>query len=755
MPKNNTFFLFFILMLLAGINSANAQNKSFTIKGEVLDFDTKKPIPFAYLHLEELNRTSTSSSNGVFELKNIPQGHFTLTIHRIGYKTQSQNIFIDADSLQLNIFLKESILSSDIVEVVSKAETSGSNLEHASKKVFGSELRRNLGSTLSASLSSLAGFDQRTDGSAPARPVIRGLGDERVIILQDGVSTGDVSSQSGDHAVSLDPINSSEIEIARGPAALAYGSNAVGGVINVVKNQIPSSLPSNLTGSLALNGQSVNTAGSAGFTLTAPVSNFAVQLDLSAQTALNTQTPAGEIQNTFYNNTSDGVGLSYIQPWGYVGTSFSFYGNNYGIPPNPNGHQNGVDVEMTKFQYDAKTEIILSNSAFKVVEIDASFKDYNHKELEKNSAQRVIGTEFDLLTTNFDMRARHSSVGFLGEGSVGLTTQYQDYIVRGGGARPSTSFEAGLYLIEEADFSNLHLEAGLRADFVRKMTSQDGIFYVRGARIGNIDSTEYKDRNFAELSGSFSAIYNLENGFALGTTIFRSFRAPSLEELYSEGPHLASFAFEIGNPDLKPEKAWAKEFFIRFQNNRVNLEGAVFHNSFDNYLYSENTGRQSITNPFLNDYQFVGNEALLYGAEFSMETQILNRFSLNGNVSYTIGEQTVKDEFGNQSTRPLPQIPPFKGNVSAKYSKSRFELGSRLRFASNQDRIGEFETQTEGYSLVDIFSQYRISSGNYLHTFALNVNNVLDTEYYNHLSRIKDLRPESGRNISLLYKLYF
>lgn len=735
------------------------QSSSFSVSGTLYDDETSETIPFAYIHIEELNRTSVSTINGDFEIKNIPKGTYTLTAHRIGYRTQSQKISLESEDLTLNLRLKVSVLSSEAIEVIGKSEElTGSGLEHASKKIFGSDLRRNLGTTLSSTLSNLPGFDERSNGAAPSRPVIRGLGDERVMILQDGMNTGDISAQSSDHSVTIDPSSATEIEIARGPAALAYGANAIGGVINVVKNQVQATLPSQLTGSFSLNGQSVNTSTSSAFSISAPVGSFAVQGDLSGRYGLNTQTPLGEVGNTYYETTNDALGISWIRPWGYTGASSSIYFSNYGIPPDPNGHPNGVDIEMRKYQYDFRSEIIRTGKFLKVIEFDASYKDYNHKEIEgeNTQGQPVIGTEFDLLTSNFNLRAKHNDHSIFNSGSFGISGEFEDYLVDGANTPPSNLLSVGAYIIEETDFGPLHLEGGLRIDFIESSTNERGLFYRIGAINGSIDSTYYKNRSFSALSGSMSAIYNLGKGYSIGTTVLRSFRAPSLEELYSEGPHLASYSYEIGNPDLDPERAWAKEIFVGYQSNRFNTSAAIFHNGFDNYIYSQNTGSQNIQRPELQNYQFVGTEAELYGFEVSIEAQLTKVIVVDFSTSYTIGRQdTTSSNETDKGTRPLPQIPPFKGKTSVKYIKDGLEIGSRFQYAAEQNRTGEFETSTDSYFLTDLFAQYRFNTNNLLHTVSLNINNLLDKEYYNHLSRIKDLRPEPGRNITLLYKLFF
>lgn len=737
----------YMMLLFPTLLSAGESN---SIIGTITDSETGEGIGFAYIHLEEIHRTSVADIDGKFEISNIPNGVYNLTVHRLGYKTKSIEVNVglnDSEELELNIELTPSLLSSQAIEVTGDREnTSGSNLEHASRKVLGSDLRRDLGSTLSQTLSNLPGFDQRTNGSAPGRPVIRGLGDERVVILQDGITSGDVSAQSSDHAVTIDPVSAQEIEIARGPAALAYGANAIGGVINVVRNQVATSLPSKLNGSLTLSGETVNTGASGALTATFPVKDLAITFDLNGRLAGDTETPPGTLDNSSFKTTNDAIGVSWIKDWGYIGGSFGTYLSEYGIPPDPNGHDQGVDIEVRKFQYVLKSEIILNQSLFKTIETDFSVKNYNHKEFE---SANVVGTEFGLVTTNLDINSRYGKLGFLEKGNIGFSAEMEDYAVSGAGTPPSNSYKVGAFVIEESDFNKLHLEAGLRFDLVTNKPKEED----PNSTIGNI-----RTRSFPALSGSVSAIYGIGKGFSVGATALYSFRAPSLEELYSEGPHLASYSYEIGNPELDPERGLAKELFIRYKGAKSLFEITGYHNGFSNYLYAQNTGQANSRFPDLNNYQFVGTTADLYGFEIYGETQFMGHFVLDGSLTYTIGERDSSyTQNGSEVTvtRPLPQIPPLKFKTGLKYVNDGFEVGTKIRIAAEQDRLGEFETSTDGYVLVDAFAQYRISKGKLLHTFSLNVNNMLNETWYNHLSRIKDIRPEPARNISLLYRVFF
>ncbi|GAB5408633.1 MAG: TonB-dependent receptor [Balneolaceae bacterium] len=739
----NFVFLFsFLLGSFLGTPSDSLE-ESFIISGFISEKDNNEPIPFAYVHLEELNRTTTSNIDGLFELNNIPAGKYTVSIHRIGFKTQKRKVDL-AENIYVSIKLTPSILTSETIEIVGFDNIlTGSNIAHTSESISGSTLRRDLGSTLANTLVNLPGFDQRSLGNTTSRPVIRGLGDERVIILQDGLSTGDVSDQSADHAVSVDPIVSSEIQIAKGAAALEFGANAVGGIINVVNNLISSSQPNSMNGSATFGANSVNRSASSAVNLSLPFKNLVFNSNLNGKIGDDTNTPNGKIENTQFKTTNSALGISYIRNWGYIGGSFGTYLSNYGIPPDPNGHPNGVDIEMKKFNYVLKGEYLLSNSLFKTIESDFSINNYNHKEFETTSS---IGTEFGLVTSTAQISSNHGSIGFFDTGKIGIWGEIEDYAVRGASTPDANSYKFGTFLIEEIDFETFRLEAGIRYDYVLNKPKEDN----PTSAIGNI-----RARDFHALSSSLNVLYDLGEGFSLGTVLLHSFRAPSLEELYSEGPHLASFSFEIGNPELKPERSLAKEIFIKWQGKVSAARFALYHNDFSNFNYAKNTGEKNNRFPTLENFQFVGTEAQLYGFEIAGETQISKRFVVDASASLTIGKQDTTSQSGISGTQPLPQIPPFKLNTAIKYVNKGFETGVRLTYAASQTRLGEFETVTDSYSLLNTFLQYRFDTKKLLHTFSLNVNNLLDEEYQNHLSRIKDLRPEPGRNISLLYRVYF
>ncbi len=744
--------LIIILLLLLSPLCVVGYDISGSVSGLITDGETGDPVPFAYVHLEEINRFSNTDRDGYFRIQNVPAGTYSLVIHRIGYAGKSVTFTVtDNTDSEIEIQLRPTMLTGQSIEVVANAENPrGANLEHASIKLTGSSLRRNLGSTLSETLSSQPGFDQRTMGAAPARPVIRGLGDERVLILQDGERTGDFSASSADHAVSVDPISANEIEIARGPAALAYGSNAIGGVINVVRNQIATTVPSEFNGTVTSQLASVNNGASLAGTLSIPMDDKVLNIDINGRYGDDFRAPSEKISNSNYLSSNSSAGLSFIRPWGYSGLAVSSYLSNYGIPPDPiGGHPNGVNIEMRKFQVENKSEILFEDHFLKYLEAQLSYRYYNHKELETSN---IIGTEYTKNSANITLKGRHRGMGGFDDGIIGVWGEFHDTFVFDRFNIESNGVSLSTFTIQETDIGPLHVELGARLDYHAEIPKED----QPNSRIGDI-----RQRTYLGLATSGSLIYNFGQGFYAGTTFMHSFRPPTTDELYSQGPHVAAYSFEIGNPDLEAERGIGKELFLRYRSSDATIELSGYHNDFTNFIFPRDTGRDNIFFPSLNDYQFEGVQAVIYGFEAQSEFKVLSRFVANTSFSYTIGKRDLTNEEmtleGSDSDRGyLPMIPPFQATLGLNYVHRSFSLGGHIRFASEQDQVSQFEEPTDAYTLIGLRSEYRFSTtGNRIHTISININNLTNIEYRNHLSRLKEVFPEPGRNISLLYRLYF
>lgn len=747
-----TGFLCLILSLIHLGYTAGASEVQSTLHGTITDAVDGEPIAHAYIHIEELNRHTYSDRFGKFTLRNLPRGRYNLIIHRLGYAGQSVSITVDEEpDLEIEIRLRPTPLTGGTLEVVAtQDELRGANLEHASLKLSGSALRKYLGATLSETLSTQPGFEQRTMGLAPARPVIRGLGDERVLILQDGERTGDFSASSADHAVSVDPINADEIEIARGPAALVYGSNAIGGVINVVRNQIPTSVPSSTNGSATLQSSTVNNGVSLSGDLSVPMNNTVLNVELSGRYGDDYRSAIGKVDNSGYLTTNNVIGISSIRSWGYSGLSVSNFSSHYGIPPDPiGGHPNGVDIKLNRYQIENRTELLLNRSFLKVLETQLSYRYYNHKEFETSE---IIGTEFTRNSVNLNAKISHGEVGLISSGVFGIWGEFDDTFIFDRFNIATTGYSASFYSVQEYDVDRLHFETGIRFDLNTITPSRER----PDSRIGHI-----RQRTFLGVATSASAIYNIMDKVFIGSTFIHSFRPPSSNELYSEGPHIAAYSFEIGNPDLKPERGFGKELFLRVKDAKYSVELTGYRNQFSNYLYPRDTGRENIFFPSLNDFQFSGVEALIYGFEVKSEAQLTSRFVLQSSISYTRGKREfTEDELIELNSEDqyshLPMIPPIRFNAGFNYTLGKFQFGGDVQVVGSQNKTDQFEEPTDGFKVLNVRAEYRTTTNrNLLHTLSLRGNNLFNERYFNHLSRVKEIFPEPGRNFQLLYRIYF
>ncbi|MEX0779879.1 MAG: TonB-dependent receptor [Balneolales bacterium] len=741
-----TLLLFCILTYV----NANAESSNVgMIQGKVIDSETGEPVGWASILIEDLHRSVTAHEDGGFTLRNIPAGEHVVKTSRLGYESTEKTIqVIPGDTTGVILEIKETIFRSSGIEVIGQQFTNGDPTTQTERVVSGRKLRQQLGRTIAETLNDEPGLSQQSMGPAPSRPVLRGLGGERLLILEDGGRTGDLSATSADHALAIEPMTAEQIELIRGPSALMYGSNTIGGVINVVRGQVPVNMPDHVHGSGSFQGESVNRGVSAGATAFGPAGNLAYRLDGSARNAYDITTPSGTLDNSDITTYNGSAGLSYIRSKGMIGASANFLNTGYGIPGGFVGaHPNGVNIEMNRRNFQVKSEYHLNNNWLRRLEVDGSYAYYHHRELEFGGN---VGSEFGVLTTNLNAHAHHEGILF-SKGMIGLRAENRNYASGGATSTPTTNEQAlAGYFYEEAKFDKLNLQAALRYDF-RKVAPEEDII---SKTIGEI-----RERSFHNYSASLMATYNLSSAFQMGSILMRTFRAPGVEELFSEGPHLAAYSFEVGNPDLNEERGVGIDLFTRYGGERAQVQLTVFRNQFQDYIYPVNTGEISLSK-LLPIYQYVGEDVLMSGAEAGGEIKLLNNLSTSAQISYVRGDiinQGANMPLVTLSDRhePLSMIPPLTGKIDVEYRNNDLTLGASMRAASSQQRTGEFEQPTDGYGVFDLYAQYMFNSGNMLHTVSLNFDNITNEEYRMHLSRVREIMPEPGRNVKLLYRMYF
>ena len=719
-------------------DTSNAQSDSVTtrsLRGEVIDKRSRSRLARVSVHIIELEKNTRTDANGQFQFEAVPEGQYTLQFMKTDYQQLEQVVDVTTSTPYIQIELKTLTVQLDTIKVSDATGNLAKFEKTTDVALKNAELQKQLGMTVADTLSDETGVSQRMMGRATARPIIRGLGGDRLLILENGERTGDKSASSADHAVALDPTTAEGIEITRGPTAFIYGSSVLGGVVNVKRNTIPQVLPKRPDMHLTFQSESVNSGWTATTGFVAPLGPFAGRFEWNRRLASDTQTPLGTLENTSLSNVNFSTGTSLIRNWGYIGVSGGSYRSDYGIPGSPEGHISGVNIALDRQRYEGQLEYRFNRPWLDKVKLQTAYTRYQHQELESNGK---LGVEFGVLTYNFSTMAH-----VLDNAIVGLWGEYRDHATGGFYWTPHIrEFALAGFYLNQRDFNRLTLQGAIRYDMRRAEPFQPGTVI----RAGTVQR-----RDFNGVSGATSGIYRWNERLSIGTTLMKTFRAPGIEELFSDGPHLAVYSYEIGNAELEAEHGYGMEVFGRYARDRFNVNLVFFRNRISDYLTLTNTGQKewgSGAAGWLWIYQYLGHDVVMDGAEIRIKGEVLPPLHLQLNMSYVNG--TVE-----ASGKPLESIPPLNGKVAFNYTLSPFHFHVTSRFSANQTRLGEFEEPTDGYIVHDVGGYLHFSWRQLENMVIFEVENLFDTAYREHLSRIKSVMPEPGRNVKFLYKLNF
>ena len=734
-------FLSLFLVSLAVGPASGSDNQTGSLAGHVVDAESGQPVGWTTVVIEELERARVSDAGGYFFFANVPPGAYVLQSLHVGYHEARFEVEVVAgDTTHVDLVIGHESLHVEGILVEGERTSPVSPLQTPEVVFSGSKLRQNLSRTIAETIDYEPGIAQRSMGPAPARPVLRGLGGDRLLMVEDGERTGDLSGSSSDHAVAIEPMTTERIEVVRGPRTLLYGSNALAGVVNVVRGYVPSERPDGFGGSVIYQGESVNRGLSGGLTLEQGLGPLALRFDSSLRNADDIATPHGKLANTDIRTGNASVGLSLVRPWGHVGASGSLYDSDYGIPPDPEGgHPDGVSIDLQRQHLEGRGEILTGPDWLQRLELHHSFSRYQHGEFE---ASGDLGMEFGVLTHNSGALAHLDRMGPFANGAIGLWYEYRNYAAAGLNFTPPAEEYAGaLFTYQEWEKDPWAVNAALRVDARRIEPHEER----DSRRVGRIQT-----RDFAGMSAGLSNHYRASSGLTLGTTLMRTFRPPGLEELFSEGPHLAAYSYEVGNGALDSERGLGLEMFVDYHHEEGHLHLAFFRNAIDGYIFPKNSGEPSLRRADLFLYQTVGERVLMHGAEVTFDWHVADYWKAAGTLSY------VRGHLIDLNDEPLPRLPPLQGHLGLTCEPTEaLSATIALRLATEQNRIGEFEKPTEGYAVLDFSGQYYAEWGGRLHTFALTLENATDAVYRNHLNRVKEILPEPGRNLRLLHKIFF
>ena len=732
-------FLFLLLLVIVPLNAA-AQH---TVEGTVTDEETGSPLVSATVQIVELNRAAVTNRSGRFQFNNIAQGSYTLRITFVGHKTINTTIRVPLDDDILEFRMEEQVFTSD--EVFVTASPIGSTVKYQPAQSLNiEEIQRKNASSIGEILNSEPGVSMRWLGPATSRPVIRGFDGERILILQNGERMGDLSGTSADHGISIEPLSSEKIEIVRGPASLLYGTNALGGVVNILTDEIPQHWSEGVSGNLTLQGLSMNASGAGLADITYGLGDWAFTGNFSYRDGGSVRTPIQRIPGTFNENLTAAFGTGFRKENLKGGASFNFQDQNFGIPEELDNPNEQIEVEVDKKNIQTHLEWFpggfidnlewrFSGTRFSQQELEFEFGNGNLEEME-------IGLDFLQYTVSSTITLNHKSFGIFNKGAFGVNTNLRFLDVGGEEAftPDGNSQFAALFLFEEVPFTEtFKLQAGSRLEYQNITEKPNSLF-------PNADNS----RDNVIFSGSFGINYRPVSILEFGAQFARNQRLPSFEELFANGPHVALGTFDIGNPNLDNEKSNGVDAFARIQTGKIQFEVSGFYNKINNFIFRRLTGEVDQESGF-PVVEISAGDAEHYGGEAFARFAVTNRLSFNGSVDFVRASRT-----GNVS-EPLPFIPPASGKLGARYNTHNWWAGAEIKLVDSQNRVAANEETTDGYELVGLEAGYRFDFFG-KHTFSIKVDNLFNVTYREHLSRIEDRDfPMPARSIGATYRWIF
>jgi iron complex outermembrane receptor protein len=616
--------------------------------------------------------------------------------------------------------------------------------------VSGDDLRRQIAGSLGETLSAQLGVSSTYFGPTASRPVIRGLSGYRVQTLQDGLASLDVSGLSQDHAVTLESVVSQQIEIIKGPAALLYGSGAAGGLVNVVSNRVPMTLPEKpLSGAVEVRGDSASNERTGAVSLDGGAGLFALHADYFDRSTDNVEIPGfvqsdalrhqliaageepdgvrGELPNTASDTKGGAFGASLIGDAARGGLSYSRYESNYGIPGEAEAF-----IDMKQDRFDGKAEWDLAAGAFKTLHLSGSYNDYTHTEFE---APGVPGTKFNQQSYDTRFTADHEFASGW-RGTTGLQYQNIDFEALGAEAFvPRAKTKAtSIFAFEERHFDQWTLELGGRAE-------QQKIAVDPTAALPDHDDTA--------ISLSAGTVWKFAEQEALALNVTRTQRNPQATELYAnpDVPHVAAQRFETGDAGLDKETAVTADLSLRRTGEGVRWTVSAYYNDYSNYIYENPTG---VFKPVEGGEEFQVFEYLQGGAKFhGFEAEVMFPLLDQGeqHLELRLASDYVRGKLDNGDD--LPQIPPMRFGAGLHYDFARWHVGTQAFYYTKQDKIAQNELPTDGFTLVDADASYRLPlASNSVFVFVKG-SNLLDEDARQHASPLKDIAPLAGRSFHL------
>ena len=738
-----------LVALMFGFESALAQvpdstavlttappTRSFALSGRVVD-PSGKPVSQVSVGVTELRRGANTDEDGRYTIPALPAGIYRVSFQRLGYAPVVQRFSLNTGSTTLDVTLSESAIELPATQVTASASaTTPMTSPQPTSVLSGEALRQAQTPNLGGTLERLPGVRSWSTGSGIGKPAIRGLRSDRVVIAANELRLD--NQQWGDeHGPQIETAEIERIEVIRGPGSVLYGSDALGGVVNV----IPKMMPVAFGRSPFIGGQvhggygSVDQNGEGGLALEGAAEGFGFRGSFTGRKSQDIETPEGKLFNSG-NESMTGAGTVGVRgPRGSVDLSYTRRNEVVQIHEDP--VEDPTATPHQRIEDDlGRLSAILPIGAASRFELNIGAERNRRREFEAEDDPTVA---LGLLARTYGGVAHyhHPQLGAF-EGMLGLSYQNNRFTNFGEESLipASTGNDAGVFVFEETELGKWRLTFGARYDHKTLDVEDD-------ADLGVAAQT----RDWDAVSGSAGALYRVIEPVALVVNVGRGFRAPSNFDLFSNGVHEGTVAFEKGNPDLKVETSINGDLAVRVQMAKLTAEAGGFINEINDFIYTRPTGTLDPGSGF-EIFQTVQGNARLVGYEASAEVHPERHVHLSVSSDFVRGDNTDTDT-------PLPWIAPVRALYGIRYEAdpigqiSDAYIGLRGESVAKQTRVDPFDTTVPSYTLVHAEAGFKVAFGERSVALDVGARNLADKAYRDFMSRFKTYALAPGRNITV------
>lgn len=716
-----------VLCLCAGLCAQTGA----TIRGTVTLAGSSEPIDHTHILLIPSGRGTMSNVTGNYEFTNVAPGRYELVARLSAMSDVRKRIEVKAgESATVDFSLSFGVVRQEVTVTATGSETSvDDSFQTVTSRDSYELLARSQGTSAGDLLEGETGIAKRSSGPGSSRPVVRGFDGDRVLMLQDGVRTGTLSYQSGDHGEPVDVTAAERVEVVRGPATLLYGSNAIGGVVNVVSNEhlIHERPHEGLTGKVTLLGGSNNGQGQGGVNLSYGHRNWLFYGTAGGVRTGDYNSPAASVPNSASKMKNGSVGIGHFGEKTSLNFNFQGADGKYGVPyPSDDPEAERTRLDWDRYQFRLNGIVKKLGDVLQDFEYYGSYTNWNHAEkLLQPLGEPLTGTQFTNNTWTYQGTFRQKKKSHL-TGSLGFWGLDRNYDSRGAEALSPPVKQSAFagFVLEELTFEKVRFQFGTRIENNRYRPA-----------------IEYPERSFTGASASAGVIVPLWSGGSVFGNYMHSYRAPALEELYNHGPHPGNSVFEIGDPALVREMGDSFEAGLRHNSQRFRFSTSLYRYQLHDFVYLEPEGSIEDGLPVANYRQansrFLGAEA---------RTEVALRPSL-----WLLAAFDAVDAQVSRSNVNLPRIPPVRGRVGFDFRRGSLSIRPEMVLSNRQWQVSPFEKPTAGYAVFNVNAGYTLTRGHLLHLFTVNLFNATDRIYRNHLSFVKEFAPEMGRGVRVSY----